>query len=219
MQALLVSVVLLSTVHGVAVHHAPVHHVAPHRRAPAWPAIELYGPNTNETLRYRPFDERGRPRKAALAQLTRFLRCRQTGQQHRVDPRLARALYQIGRHYAGKRIDIYSGFRTRAYCDRRHSRHLTASAIDFHVDGVRNEALIAWLRHTFHPAGVGYYPNGVHVHFDLDRHEDTYWVDPSAPHDALVRAADRAPDDDGTHDDDAVTTLSPPLDDPAFPDG
>ena len=156
----------------------------PQRRAPtppparkSFPAIELYEVNLNETLHFRPFDERGRARKQSLAELTKFMRCHHTGKQHRVDARLAHALYEVGRHFAGRRIEVYSGYRPKAFCTRAHSRHLTASAVDFRVDGVKNEALIAWLRATFHPAGVGYYPNGVHVHLDLDRTHDTYWID------------------------------------------
>jgi hypothetical protein len=115
-----------------------------------------------------------------------------------VDARLGRVLYAVARHFPGKRLEIYSGFRPKAYCTREHSRHLTASAIDFHVAGVRNEKLVAWLRETFHPVGVGYYPNGVHVHLDVDRSHDTYWVDagdapqPGAPR-PMVEIGDTSP--------------------------
>jgi uncharacterized protein YcbK (DUF882 family) len=205
MQAILLSIVMLSTVHVIS-----------SRPRSPYPPILLYGPNVREHLTYRPFDDHGRPRKAAVKALTHLLRCRQTGKQHRVDPRLARALYKIGRHYAGKRIEIYSGYRPRAYCNRRHSRHLTASAIDFHVDGVPNEELIIWLRHTFHPAGVGYYPNGVHVHLDLDRSYDTFWVDrgDDQSHDDADQQAQAA---NGAGDA-AAAPLDPPMDDPAFVD-
>lgn len=193
MHALLLSVVLLSTAHGAAL------------RRPRFPPVELYGANTNEALRLRPFDERGRTRKAALVELTHFLRCRQSGRQHRVDPRLMRALYNVGRHYAPRRLEVFSGYRTRAYCSRPQSRHLTASAVDFRVAGVANESLVAWLRATFHPAGVGYYPNGAHVHLDVDRARDTYWVDAG---DAPVTSLPNVP----------AEPLEPPMDDPALVD-
>ena len=211
MHAILVSVVLLSTVH------------APTRlRRPTFPPVELYGPNLDESLRFRPYDDHGRPRRAALGELTHFLRCRQNGKQRRVDARLLRALYTVGRHYAGKRVEVYSGYRPRAYCTRAHSRHLTASAVDFRVEGVANRELVAWLRATFHPAGVGYYPNGVHVHLDLDRARDTFWVDRGDDAgEPLAQAA--AAEGDG---DESVTSLptapepppEPPMDDPAFID-
>ncbi|MGZ3428939.1 MAG: YcbK family protein [Polyangia bacterium] len=204
MHAILVSVVLLSTVH------------APARlKRPTFPPVALFGPNINETLRFRPFDDHGRARKPALGELTHFLRCRQTGKQRRVDPRLMRALYTVGRHFAGHRVEVYSGYRPRAYCTRAHSRHLTASAVDFRVEGVANDELVKWLRATFHPSGVGYYPNGVHVHLDLDRARDTYWVD-AGDDDANVAATTPLPDAPAA---DEEELLSPPLDDPAFPDG
>jgi uncharacterized protein YcbK (DUF882 family) len=163
--------------------------LAVERHKPSYPAVELHAVNLNETLRWRPVDDRGRPRKAADQELTRFLRCWHTGKQHRVDRRLGHVLYAVARHFSGKRLEIYSGYRPKAYCTREHSRHLTASAIDFHVAGVRNEKLIGWLRETFHPVGVGYYPNGVHVHLDVDRLRDTYWVDAGdAPTPAGVQA-------------------------------
>jgi uncharacterized protein YcbK (DUF882 family) len=200
------------------------------RRKLEYPAADLFAVNLDERLRFRPFDEHGRARKAAASELTHFLRCWHTGREHRVDPRLARALYQVARHYPGHRIEIFSGFRPRKYCTRAHSRHLTASAIDFHVDGVKNEALIGWLRSTFHPAGVGYYPNGVHVHLDLDRTHDTYWIDagdapsPDRHADApLAEIGDTAPAEvEATSDEpvnEGLPTLEPhepPTEDPAL---
>jgi uncharacterized protein YcbK (DUF882 family) len=161
--------------------------------AAPYPSVELFAVNLDESLRWRPYDERGRARGDATRALQRLLRCRQTGAQHRVDPRLARALYQVARHFHGRRVEVFSGYRPRAYCTLRHSRHLTASALDFRVPGVRNEALVRWLRATFHPAGVGYYPNGIHVHLDLARSHDAYWVDESEPGGRAAPARDTAP--------------------------
>jgi|GEM_PF-3437513 len=149
----------------------------PRRAKAIWPAVELFAANLNERLQFRPFDPAGKPRKTAGTELARILRCWHTGKSHKIDARLGRALYEVARHFPGHRVEIFSGYRPKAYCTRTQSRHLTGAAIDFRVAGVKNEALIAWLRSNFHPAGVGYYPNGVHVHLDLDRSVDTYWVD------------------------------------------
>jgi uncharacterized protein YcbK (DUF882 family) len=183
--ALVIGSAQVATAHAT---HVQARMLSPAKRAPSkrppsvskveYPAVDLYAVNVNESLRWRPYDPQGRPRKGSSSQLARLLRCWHTGQQHAVDARLQRALYQIARHYPGHRIELFSGYRPKKYCTRVHSRHLTASAVDFHVDGVKNETLIAWLRATYHPAGVGYYPNGVHVHFDLARGHDTYWIDP-----------------------------------------
>lgn len=167
---------------------------APPARRPSYPTVQLVNVNLHESIRWRPVDDKGRPRKAADKELTRLLRCRHTGKQRRVDPRLGRVIYALARHY-GKPVEIYSGYRPRQYCTRKHSRHLTASAIDFRIPGVKNEDVIAWLRQSFHPVGVGYYPNGVHVHLDVDRTVDTYWVDAGDPPpagDPLLALADSA---------------------------
>ncbi len=197
------------------------------RHKASYPPAELYAVNLNESMRYRPFDDAGHPRKNADRELTHFLRCWHTGKQHRVDNRLGRALYQVARHFPGHRLEIFSGFRPKKYCTREHSRHLTASAIDFHVAGVKNEALIGWLRATFHPAGVGYYPNGVHVHLDLDRARDTYWIDsgdtpaPKGDVRPLSAIGDTAPDALEATSDEPVEMMEPsepPSGDPAIPE-
>jgi uncharacterized protein YcbK (DUF882 family) len=232
MSALLVLVIASAQ---VATAHAPkvqarilqpkrVQQASPARRV--YPAVDLYAVNLDESLRWRPVDDKGHPRKGADTELTRFLRCWHTGKQHKVDARLGKVLYQVARHYPGHRVEIYSGFRPRKYCTREHSRHLTASAIDFRIDGVKNEALIGWLRATFHPAGVGYYPNGVHVHLDVDRGHDTYWIDPGdAPsHDErpIAQVGDTAPADVEATGDEAANVLprlepaDPPSVDPAL---
>ena len=156
-------------------------HVARPTPRERFPSISIFGAHVGEALTYRPFDEKGRVRKDAARSLEKLLRCRQTGARHRLHPRLGDALYLIGRHFAGHRVEIYSGYRPRAFCNREHSRHMTGSAVDFHIEGVPNDTLIAYLKKTFHPAGVGFYPRGVHVHLDLERSNDTYWVDGGPP--------------------------------------
>ncbi len=142
-------------------------------------SVDLYAPGSSERLRFRPFDGKGRARKDAGRELSHFLRCAHTGQEHPVDPRLVPVLYRVGRHF-GKQVVIFSGYRPKTLSTRPHSRHLTAAAIDFNVPGVRNADLAGWLRREFHPLGVGYYPDGAHVHLDVDRRYDTYWVKPGS---------------------------------------
>jgi uncharacterized protein YcbK (DUF882 family) len=184
----------------------------PSRRRPSYPPVELFAANLGETLQFRPYDERGRVRKGADRELARLLRCRQTGARHQVPRRLAEVIYSVSRHYPGRRIEIFSGYRPQKYCTRAHSRHLTASAIDFRIPGVKNESLIAWLRSTFHPLGVGYYPNGVHVHLDVDRDRDTYWIDTGdapAPAATPMAIGDTAPTSVEATADEPVEELAP----------
>jgi uncharacterized protein YcbK (DUF882 family) len=243
---MLAQIVVLAAMQAAPLQTAPKKQTAPKAQArirsplkrppqashkPSYPAVELYAVNLHETLRWRPVDDRGRPRKGADKELTRFLRCWHTGKQHRVDNRLGKVLYAVARHFPGHRLEVYSGFRPKAFCTRDHSRHLTASAIDFHIPGVRNEKLIGWLRETFHPVGVGYYPNGVHVHLDVDRLRDTYWVDAGdapAPEAArpMVEIGDTAPGSIEATSDEPVEasapaeaiTDDPPEADPGIPE-
>ena len=153
---------------------------------PRFPSVTVAAPNARETLTFRPFDERGRTRPAAARELAHLLRDTHTGKRHAVDPRLGRLIYAIARHY-GKPLEVYSGYRAHAPTELEHSRHRNASAIDFHVQGVANDALVAWLRASFHPVGVGYYPGGQHVHVDVDRTEDTFWTAEEQPLGAPIR--------------------------------
>lgn len=184
-------------------------------RAPRFPAVTLREVNLKEALSWRPFDDRGRPRVAAGKELERFLRDTHTGRRHLVDPRLGKVLYAVARHY-GRPIEVFSGYRPPEFSTRKHSRHLTGSAIDFRIPGVRNEALVAWLRATFHTAGVGYYPNGVHVHIDVDRARDTYWVDTG---DAPSPSPTDKDADEATVDETIANPPPPEFFDPGFPSG
>jgi uncharacterized protein YcbK (DUF882 family) len=232
MHALMLGILLAATTHqGRILQPKQRAKVQAPRRNP-FPAVELFAVNLRETLKYRPYDDKGKPRKNANKELTRLLRCWHTGRQHAVDARLGRVLYQVARHYPGRRIEVFSGFRPKKYCTRQHSRHLTASAIDFRIPGVKNESLIGWLRSSFHPLGVGYYPHGVHVHLDVDRAIDTYWIDaddaPSPGRNRpLAAIGDTAPSAiEATQDEpveaaapaDPAVLDDPPLIDPAIPE-
>jgi uncharacterized protein YcbK (DUF882 family) len=182
-------------------------------RAPRFPSVALHEVNLKEDLAYRPFDDRGRPRVGATKELEKFLRDTHTGRRHAVNPRLGKVLYEVARHY-GHPIEVFSGFRPIEFSSRKHSRHITGSAVDFRIPGVRNEALVRYLRMTFHPAGVGYYPNGVHVHLDVDREQDTYWVDTG---DAPSPAPTDKDADEATVDETVANPPSPAFFDPGFP--
>src|SRR5205807_276310 len=91
------------------------------------------------------------------------------------------------------------------------------------------------MRDTFHPVGVGYYPNGVHVHLDVDRVHDAYWIDagdaptPADSHAPLVAGGDLSPDSIDARGDEPVMEVpspgepaarmafDPPAEDPGIP--
>src|SRR5262245_46743335 len=109
---LLTLIVLLATTPG-GMQPVQPRVLTPKKHAPAaktptrklgYPAVELFAVNLNERFHLRPFDDKGKPRKGVDAAFTRFLRCWHTGKIHKVDSRLSRVVYQVGRHWPGRRI-------------------------------------------------------------------------------------------------------------------
>jgi hypothetical protein len=78
-------------------------------------------------------------------------------------------------------VALISGYRPRSAA----SYHSTGRALDFRIDGVTNEALVAFCK-TLPDTGCGYYPNSLFVHMDV-RDPGTghvSWIDVSRPGEA-----------------------------------
>lgn len=151
------------------------------KKAPRNPAIELYHVNSRETFRLRFADDRGRPIKGWQKRFQHFMRCHHTNTEHRMDPRLPRLLYQVGRNYAGKRLEIVAGYRNPRVARNPRSPHKKGLACDFRVPGVANASLRDYLRKAFQHVGVGYYPNSSFVHLDVRTGKSAFWIDYSGP--------------------------------------
>lgn len=98
----------------------------------------------------------------------------------RVSTGLVERLQKIADHFArpGKstRIVVVSGYRPQSGA----SYHATARALDFRVEGVADDALIAFCK-TLDDTGCGYYPNADFIHMDV-RDSGTghvAWIDAS----------------------------------------
>jgi uncharacterized protein YcbK (DUF882 family) len=106
-----------------------------------------------------------------------------SGTTHAIEPRLMSLLGVVSDHFAGRKLEIISGFRpftTKQYTP--HSRHNHGRAVDFRVIGVPNEVVRDFCR-TLQNTGCGYYPNSVFVHLDA-RDASAYWIDYSRPGEA-----------------------------------
>lgn len=106
-----------------------------------------------------------------------------SGQSHAIEPRLMSLLGTVSDHFAGRKIEVISGYRPfspKQYTP--HSRHNHGRAVDFRVIGVPNETVRDFCR-TLKNTGCGYYPNSVFVHMDA-REESAYWIDYSRPGEA-----------------------------------
>jgi uncharacterized protein DUF882 len=98
----------------------------------------------------------------------------------RLDSRLVERLQLVVDHFATEnqpaRVVLVSGYRPRG----SGSYHSTGRAIDFRIEGVKNEPLAAFCK-TLPDTGCGLYPNDVFVHMDV-RDSGTghvAWVDTS----------------------------------------
>jgi uncharacterized protein YcbK (DUF882 family) len=144
-----------------------------------WPPMQLEAVNTKERLNIRLYDRRGHTLRTSTRRLWHLMRCHITGQEHPIHARLLRSLYKISRHYPGRTVYIYSGYRARRVASLRSSNHVKGRAMDFRVAGVTNRALRDYLLKTYRPAGIGYYPNAPFVHFDVRDKQSAFWVDHS----------------------------------------
>src|SRR5579884_3641697 len=121
----------------------------------------------------------------------------------RIDPRLVERLESVVDHFRKEgqptRVRVVSGYRPRS----SGSYHASGRALDFRVEGVKDDVLVAYCK-TLPDTGCGYYPNDNFVHMDV-RDVGTghvSWIDASRPGEppryvAAWPPADGA-DDDGS---------------------
>jgi uncharacterized protein YcbK (DUF882 family) len=166
----------------------------PGKKAAKNAPVVLYAVNRKETMSLRLRDSEGRPVKGLQRRFNSFLRCHHTNTQHPMNMRLARLIYQTGKHWPGHRIDVVSGYRNPSVAKNPHSPHMKGLACDFHVEGVQNTELRDYLRRTFTKVGVGYYPNSSFVHLDVRKDRSAFWIDYSGPGDRAVYSEN--PNDD-----------------------
>lgn len=154
-----------------------------------YPAVSLESMNTKESMLFRLYDQRGRYIKSAARRLSQLLRCHATGKKRTLDPALVKSVYQIGKSFPGRKLKIYSGYRTRSVSSLPNSYHVKGAAVDFAIDGVSASRLRDWLLAHFKSCcGVGYYPDRPFVHFDV-RSSRAFWVDYSGKDEPAVYAA------------------------------
>jgi hypothetical protein len=91
--------------------------------------------------------------------------------------RLQRTVDHFAKPGETSKITIVSGYRPAS----KGSYHSTAHALDFRLDGVTNEALVAFCK-TLDDTGCGYYPNSYFVHMDVRTGAGhVSWIDTSGP--------------------------------------
>jgi uncharacterized protein YcbK (DUF882 family) len=161
---------------------------------PRTSTVVLYHLNRRDTMTLRLRDAQGKPVKGQQKRFDRFLRCHYTNKQHAMNPRLMRLVYQTGRHWPGKRVEIVSGYRSPSVAKNPRSPHMKGLACDFRVVGVKNTELRDYLRGNMKKVGVGYYPNSSFVHLDVRKDRSAFWIDYSGPGERAMYS--EAPGDD-----------------------
>lgn len=180
-------------------------HVGKRAHAPPKPRFErdvIHAIRLDEEFKIRVKDSHGKVTAAALHSFERLMR--QHEATHPPDPRLVALVAIVSNHFGGRTLEVVSGYR--AYTPTQytpHSNHNFGKALDFRVQGVRNEELRDFCR-TLRNAGCGYYPNSTFVHMDV-RDAKAYWVDLSRPGEPPRYERPGAAADEGTSD---VTTES-----------
>ena len=102
-----------------------------------------------------------------------------------LDPRLIERLEQTVDHFrkSGQpaKVSIVSGYRPKS----SGSFHQSGRALDLRIEGVTNEALVAFCK-TLPDTGCGYYPNSLFVHMDVRDVGAGHvtWIDISKPGEA-----------------------------------
>ena len=133
-----------------------------------------------------------------------------------VNEGLVARLQRVVDHFKVKKITVVSGYRPTSL----GSFHQSARAIDFHLEGVTNEALVAFCR-TLNDTGCGYYPNSSFVHMDVraSRTGHVYWIDASGPGEAARYVANWPPKE-GASKSNEIPRPDPaaPLDEQTHPD-
>jgi uncharacterized protein YcbK (DUF882 family) len=140
--------------------------------------IELYAVNFGEALSVDLYNEDGSFNPDSLDQLNHFWRCKRTGTEKAIDPRLYEMLSRVYDHF-GKRIELVSGFRNQK---RTSSFHFHGSASDIRIPGVPDKVLHKFVESLDTGGmGIGIYPRAGFVHVDI-RPEPSYrWTDYSPP--------------------------------------
>jgi uncharacterized protein YcbK (DUF882 family) len=111
--------------------------------------------------------------EATYRAIRHLMRCRRTGAEAPIDPRLIELLYKISQR-TGEKIVLISGFRTPAFAAPA-SYHVRGMAADIRIPGL-TALMVRDLARAMGVHGIGYYPRSQFVHVDM-RDEPYFWTD------------------------------------------
>lgn len=148
--------------------------------------LKLHNVNFHTDLEVDLYDDAGNLDAEALDQLNHFWRCRRTGTEKPIEPRLFEILSTIQDHFDGRTLELVSGFRNQKHTA---SFHFHGTASDVRILGVSDRAL-----HDFVATldsggmGLGIYPRAGFIHVDVRPEASYRWTDYSPPGGKAVRS-------------------------------
>jgi uncharacterized protein YcbK (DUF882 family) len=140
--------------------------------------IVLTGVNFHDQVDVQIYREDGSFDPDALDALNHMFRCRRTGTEKAIEPKLFEMLSRIYDKF-GKALELVSGFRNQ---ERVTSFHFHGSASDIRIPGVSEREL-----HKFVTSldaggmGIGLYPRAGFIHVDIRPEASYRWTDYSPP--------------------------------------
>jgi uncharacterized protein YcbK (DUF882 family) len=142
--------------------------------------VVLYHVNHKETLSLRLRDAQGKPVKGIQKRFDKFLRCHHTNARHAMNPRLMRLLYQTGRHWPGKKVEVVSGYRNPTVAKNPRSPHMKGWRATSASKGSRRPSFVTTCA-RLRQGRRRYYPNSTFVHLDVRKDKSAFWIDYSGP--------------------------------------
>ena len=137
--------------------------------------IHIYVLATHESLRVNIYNEDGSYNIEALQAASHLLRCKRTGAEKEIEPRLFTVLSTIYDHFGERRLEVVSGYRNQR---RTTSYHFRGSASDIRIDGVRIQKIRDYADSLDAGGmGVGLYPRAGFVHVDVRPLPSYRWID------------------------------------------
>jgi len=139
--------------------------------------LHVYALNSKEELKTNIYNSDGSFSVEAAKQIAHEFRCRRTGQEHEIDPRLLTILSHVNDHFGGRPIELLSGYR---YQRKTTSNHFHGTASDIRVAGVRPRELRNFVYSLDAGGmGIGFYPRVGFVHVDVRPGPSFRWIDNS----------------------------------------
>jgi uncharacterized protein YcbK (DUF882 family) len=133
----------------------------------------LEAANTSEQLDVVVDLASGEMDEATYRAVRHLMRCRRTGAEVPIDPRLIELMYKMAQR-TGEKIVLISGYRAPAFA-APSSYHVRGMAADIRIPGM-TALMVRDLARSMGVRGVGYYPRSQFVHVDM-REEPFFWTD------------------------------------------